>query len=281
MIKIFVVGCPRSGTTLVQKLLGARDDVYTCKETHYFQKIRRKGKWKALDYLMLSKNNVVDAFEFICANNELLGEYDPCQVGSLRSAALFLDEVMTSEAQSRRKVAWVEKTPPHVFDIGWIRRHIPTAKFVHVLRDGRDVVASMVDAARRFPQATAWRRYASLEMAIEEYNRCLRESLKYHRSQGHVFVRYEHILDDVERVCHQLYRSLGLDGEMVDLNFDGIDGQIVRSDEGWKSNWRGEIRDTRLVKFNRIFSDEQRSLIVSSLNAPPSRAARGVRTDWI
>lgn len=269
MVKIFVVGCPRSGTTLVQKLLGARDDVYTCKETHYLQSIRRVGKWKALDYLALSQSNVADAFEFIRCHNELLGEYDPSLVSSPRSAVLFLDHLMTSEAQSRGKLAWVEKTPAHLFYVGWIRRWIPTAQFVHVLRDGRDVVASMVDAAWRFPEAEAWKRYSHLETAIEEYNRCLRESLKHSRSEGHVLVQYEHILDDVEQVCHRLYRSVGLDGEMVNLDFDGVHSRIIRSDEGWKSDSKGKIRDTRLVKFDRLFDDEQRRLVVSRLHTPP------------
>lgn len=276
MKKIFVVGCPRSGTTLVQELLGARDDVYTCKETHYFQRIRRVGKWKVLDYLALSQSNVVDAFEFIRTHNELLGGYDLNRVSSPRSAVLFFDHIMTSEAESRGKLAWVEKTPPHLFYVGWIKRYIPTAQFVHTLRDGRDVVASMVDAARRFPQANAWKRYANIEIAVQEYNRCLKESLKYYGREGHVLVQYEHILEDAERVCHRLYESLGLDGEMLDLDLGEVHARVVRGDEGWKSDPGGEIKDTRLVKFNRIFNDEQRRLIIRCLELPPLGLEDGV-----
>lgn len=270
MKKIFVVGCPRSGTTLVQKLLGARSDTYTCKETHYFQKIRRIGKKKILDYLFLSQDNVLNAYEFICNHNELLKHYDPGGVTSLRSAVLFFDHLMTSEAKAKSKSAWVEKTPAHLFYIRWISRYIPSVQFVHVLRDGRDVVASLVDAAQRFPQASAWKRYADLEITIDEYNRCLKESLKNYGKEGHVFVQYEHILDGVEGVCNKLFASLGLESESFHLDLVGTHEEVVRSDEGWKNGFTGEIRDTRLVKFNQIFDEVQKSLVTNKVKELPS-----------
>jgi hypothetical protein len=271
MIKIFIVGCPRSGTTLVQKLLGARSDIYTCKETHYFQNIRRKGGKKILDYLILSQDNVLKAYDLICSQDELLGSHDPAGAKSLRSAALFFDQLMTSEAQARGKLAWVEKTPPHLFHIRLIRRHIPTAQFVHVIRDGRDVVASLVDAAQKFPQARAWKECADWETATGIYNRCLKESLKYCDGESHVFVQYEHILDDFEGACYRLYTSLGLESENTRLDLGVVHRRVVRRDEGWKTGGEGEIMDTRLVKFNRLFDERQKGLIIGNMMRLPAK----------
>jgi hypothetical protein len=219
-----------------------------------------------MDYLMLSRSNVADAFDFVRVHNELRGDYDPSRVTSMRSAVLFFDRIMTSEAQLAGKLAWVEKTPAHLFHIGWIKRCIPTARFVHVLRDGRDVVASMVDAAQRFPQARAWKRYANLQASVQEYNRYSRESLKYYGDESHVFVRYEHLIDSPELACDNLYRSLGLVGTVSDLDLDEVHRRVVRIDEGWKAGSEGVITDTRLIKFNRLFDDEEKSFIVSSLD---------------
>lgn len=258
MKRIFIVGCPRSGTTLVQKLLAASKNMYTCRETHYFQRIRRRGKEKLLDYLVLSPGKVLEAYKFICSNNELRKEYDPRKIRSLRFAALFFDQIMTSEAEARGKSAWVEKTPGHLFHIRLIKRYIPSAQFIHVIRDGRDVVASLVDAADKFPEM--WKKHSDLEGAIRFYNTRLEESLKYLGKEGHIFVRYEHILDDVPGVSHKLYQLLGL--QIEDLEDMGmVHQQVVRSDEGWKSGSVGGIKDTRLVKFNRILNDEQKELI--------------------
>lgn len=263
MKKVFVVGSPRSGTTLVQKLIGLREDFYSCKETHYFQLIRRSRRRNKLDYFGLRRANVRKAYEFIKQNNDLLGDYDYEEVKSLSAAAVQFDRILTAEAQARGKTGWIEKTPGHVFHISLIEKYIPSAQFVHVIRDGRDVVASTVDAARSFPDASAWKAYADLYVAIDRYNRCLMESTRYLDADGHVFVRYEHILDDVESTVDRLFDALGLDGGYRDLNLEstGIDETVTREDEGWKSDSVKKIKNTHLVKFNQIFSEEEKSHI--------------------
>lgn len=266
MKRIFIVGCARSGTTLVQKLLAAHKEVYTCKETHYFHRIRRRGKKKVLDYLAVSQQSVLEAYNFISSNNELLNQYDPGSVRTLRSAVLFFDEIMTSEAQARAKSAWVEKTPAHLVSIPLIRRYIRSAQFVHVIRDGRDVVASLVDAATRFPKR--WNKHRDLQTPIRLYNLRLEQSLQYLGGEGHVFVQYEHILDDAEGVSRKLCASLGLDPELS-LDLTGIHELVVRRDEGWKNDAKDEIRDTRLVKFNKLFNEEQRRFINSRVQDWP------------
>ena len=259
--RIFIVGCPRSGTTLVQTLLGSHSEIYTCRETHFFQRIRRAGKSKVLDYLFLDRAQVAWAYALIQSQNGLLLQHHPDQVRSFGSAAHFFEGLMSSEATARGRSAWLEKTPAHLFYIRLIRRHISSARFVHVLRDGPDVVASLVDAAQKYPQAAAWKRYGDLETAIAEYNRCLRESAKYFGNAGHVFVRYEHVLDDVDRVYHELLARLDLKDEDLCLDLAAIHEKIVRSDERWKSNPDGAIRDTRSVKYEQIFDAEQRRRI--------------------
>lgn len=265
MKKIFVVGCPRSGTTLVQAILGTHDDVYTCKETHFFQKIRRAGKSKVLDYFLLSQDKVVEAYEFICTHNELIEEYDPSQVRTPHSAAIFFDQLMTSEARVRAKSCWVEKTPAHLFYIPWIKHSITSAQFVHVIRDGRDVIASLVDAARKFPNKKAWKAYADLDVAINEYNRCLRESMKYYGNTGHFFVQYEQIIVGAEQLRRGLFAQLGLSDKRIKMELNEAHKHVVRNDEDWKGSHDGEISDTRLVKFHRIFDDEQKQLIVGRI----------------
>ena len=276
MIKAFVVGCPRSGTTLVQKLLGAHSDVYTCKETFYFLRIRRRGIGKLLDYLALSPSRVSEAYSFIRANDQLLRHHDLRGIRSMCSAAAFLDQLMTREAQARDKSAWVEKTPRHMFSIRLIERCIPSAQFVHVLRDGRDVVASLADAAEKYPQV--WSRHADLGNAVSVYNRFLQESLKYCGRRGHVFVRYEHILDDAEGVSRSLYAALGLRDMATQLDLTEVHQRVVRDDERWKAGSEGEIQDTRLVKFDRLFDKEQQAAIVRGVRRIPPRLDAAVLT---
>lgn len=269
MKKVFVVGCPRSGTTLVQSYLGARSDTFTLKETHFFPNIRRVGKRKIFDYLFLSQSRVLRAFGLIAAHNKLLHQYDPHTVTTFRSAVRFFDQMMSGEAQTRGKEVWLEKTPSHMFYIPLIKRHLPSVQFVHVLRDGRDVVASMVDTARRYPEAKAWKEHVDIATATDKYNRYMMESHKYYGSQGHTFIQYEQILDDPERSINRLFFHLGLENQKVQPALKGINKKIARSDEGWKADPKDEIKDTRLVKFNQIFNEEQRRFIIERIRKVP------------
>ena len=261
MKKIFVVGCPRSGTTLIQTILGSHDNIYTCKETHFFQRIRRVGKSKVLDYLVLSQNRILEWYELFSTHNELLKEYNLNRVKTPRSAVVFLDQFMTSEANARAKSAWVEKTPSHLFYVPWIKRYIPSAQIVHIIRDGRDVVASLVDAARRFPHDRAWKKFADLDVAINVYNRYLKESSKYIGKKDHIFVDYEQVVEDAEKASHSLFAQLGMNVGRIDLELNKVHKQVVGKNENWKDSHDGLISDTRLIKFNRMFDSEQRQFI--------------------
>lgn len=273
MNKIFVVGCPRSGTTLIQQLLGSREDIYTCRETHFFQNIRRKGWRKVFDHLWLSSDSVVRAYEFIQSNNQLLTQHDPSGIRTFPSAANFFDRLMTSEADARAMNAWVEKTPGHLRYVKLIQRHIPTARFVHVLRDGRDVVASMVDAAQRFPDADAWKSHRDLKTAVKIHNHFLEESLKYYGMNSHIFVQYEHVLTSAEVVREKLYSTLDLTGNGRFLDLGDLHSKIVRQDESWKADFRGDIVDTRLKKFNQIFTQDEKQFIADRIKHWPSDSA--------
>jgi len=59
---------------------------------------------------------------------------------------------------------WVEKTPDHLFYVKRIQQYIPDAAFIHIIRNGRDTVASLVDAARKFPDV--WEGPTSPELAV-------------------------------------------------------------------------------------------------------------------
>lgn len=276
MLKVFVVGCPRAGTTLVQKLLGMHADVHTCRETHFFQNVRRPGKREVFDYFRLPRHNALRAYEFVRAHNVLLEEHDPSGISSLRSATRFFEQMMTAEASARGKLAWVEKTPAHLFYIPLIKRYIPSTRFVHVIRRGQDVVASLVDVATSFPEAAAWRDITDLRGAIAQYNRCLRESSKYFGNEDHLFVKYERILDDIERVSRKLYILLGLKQQNLHLEtMAGIHAQVVSRNEYWKEDTAADIRDTRSVKFERLFDETQQQFVNTHIRSlSPEQRAR-------
>lgn len=60
------------------------------------------------------------------------------------SCGRFLDDVMQPYVRARGGLMWVEMTPPNARYMNHLAKMLPTARFVHMARDGRDVVSSVV-----------------------------------------------------------------------------------------------------------------------------------------
>ena len=168
--RAFLVGCPRSGTTLLQSMLFAHPEIYSFPETNFFLSL-----FGARDLLTMGtppQGSVRKLRELIRSIMELLGvaEYrrrarawEPilllpnfyvaarCNSISLRHNVKTFVQIVDAASLKAGRPIWVEKTPDHLFYVKRIQQYIPDAAFIHIIRNGRDTVASLVDAARKFP----------------------------------------------------------------------------------------------------------------------------------
>jgi hypothetical protein len=136
-------------------------------------------------------------------------------------------------AESEGKLRWLEKTPTHIFHIDEIVRSVPDARFVEIVRDPRDVLAS-----KKTRRMTVWtsgrytaaqRPFKHLEKAYDPLWDALawkaairagQEAALHYASQ--VFrVRYEDLVQDPERHVHSICEFLGLPFEpgMLDISY--------------------------------------------------------------
>jgi len=165
MRRIFVVGCPRSGTTLVQAMIARHPDVFSLRETCFLRAVLGdlELRWGDLgahsDRQWYHRAGLARS-----SGRRLLRELEqrhfahPWRKPAPRSWSAcvkryvkLLDAVASREGRSH----WVEKTPDHLLYLDEIALHVPDAMFVHVLRDGLDVVASVADADMHYHQQTA------------------------------------------------------------------------------------------------------------------------------
>ncbi len=129
---VFVVGCPRSGTTWLQLLLFQHPEVAGGQETHvfsnYLRSLDRRWQREAGDpsprKVGLPVNLTRSQFD------RLLRDFAAGVFGSLAST-------------KPGATVLVEKTPNHIYDWELILRLFPDAWFVHVIRDPRSVVCSL------------------------------------------------------------------------------------------------------------------------------------------
>jgi len=165
MRRIFVVGCPRSGTTLVQAMIARHPDVFSLRETCFLRAVlgdlelrwgdlgahgdrqwyHRAGMARSSGRRLLRQ--MEQRYSARPPRKPAPRSWPAC----VRRYVKLLDAVASREGRSH----WVEKTPDHLLYLDEIAVHVPDAMFVHVLRDGLDVVASVADADMHYHQQTA------------------------------------------------------------------------------------------------------------------------------
>ena len=129
---VFVIGSPRSGTTWLQNMLGSHGEIAALPEAFIFSRYVRSLEW---EWKRFGMGNSREPFE--------------------RGVSLFVEE-MYGAFLARKPTAHVvtDKTPEHAMFADMIEGYVPRARFLHLLRDGRDSVASMLRGKRWAPDWT-------------------------------------------------------------------------------------------------------------------------------
>lgn len=267
--RVFLVGCPRSGTTLLQSLLCAHPQVFSVPESHFYSKIPSANR-------VLRRSGFArrDAPVRFSALLESLG-LPPVEVRSpfvrdyLRGLAAALDRA-TLEAGKR---IWLEKTPRHLLFVGDIAHALPGSRFIHLLRCGPDVVASLYEVTRDYPEV--WGGPRSLEACVERWLRDTAISRRYEGAAGHFTARYEALTADPEGYLRELFAFIGApagDAVLAEvLSSYQRSAAGVTGGERWKEGVCGVIRPNR-EKFARL-TPERRAYV--SRRTRPFDAASG------
>jgi len=153
---VFIVGCGRSGTTLLRLMLLQSDELHIPLESGFFGTLSKRQsaygdftetrqRWFFIRDLQLnpatSKRKSFSVFEMTPREAEsILMEAAPTDLAGA-TAALF-----EATAQKHEKKRWGDKTPSYIRHLPELAEAFPDAQFVHLIRDGRDVAASMRDA---------------------------------------------------------------------------------------------------------------------------------------
>ncbi len=223
MQPIFIVGCPRSGTTLLQSLLAAHPQVTSFPETQFFLHL-----WGE-DLVRTLTERLRVFFTEDLKRPEFLETMEPQQSVAERVAwfTSILDELAAENSNS----IWVEKTPQHLFFIEDILRYLPEAKFIHVIRQPLDAIASLYLATRMPPQQNhGWGGPWSLERCVTMWKQSDREIKEWQRAKGkphkHLLVAYEELTEIPEKTLARCCKFIGI--EYSDLMLADYKSEALR-----------------------------------------------------
>jgi len=142
---VFVVGCPRSGTTLLQRMLDSHPQLAVANDTHFI--IRMIRDRAEIDPELTPKliKKIIQCPPF--SNLEIPPDSVSDLARGSKSYTEFIIALYTEYARIRRKALAGEKTPDYVKHLITLHQLFPWAKNIHIIRDGRDTTLSMLEWA--------------------------------------------------------------------------------------------------------------------------------------
>jgi hypothetical protein len=241
---VFVLGCPRSGTTVLYHMLlsagnfaiyRAESNVFNLLVPHFRGMRSQADRQQLLKTWLSSKLFRVSGLDAREVSDKIMAE--------CRSGGDFLRIVMEEIARKQGVGRWADCTPDHLLYMEEIKRQIPDALFIHIIRDGRDVALSY--AQQGWSSPLPWDRNERLGVAGLYWEWVVRKGREQGRRLGGDYqeVRFEELIADPRQTLLRL-------GEFIEHDLDYE--QIQRAGIGSISRPNTSFAEASEVGFNPI-----------------------------
>ncbi len=245
---IFVGGCGRSGTTLLREMLNRHSRIFCGPETSFFG-------------LPFDPANIA-----VMWGIDLHGLRD--EVKQHENLVSFAQWFFDQQAAQAQKARWADKTPNNIRAIGQILTQFPNSKFVHLIRDGRDVVCSL----RNHPKE----KIVNGKVLPNKVNRPISEctyrwlsdtsaGLVYRDHPRYMELKYEQLVEDPETSLRELcgFIDEAFEKQMLHASVAGVDelsaGRFVNNPNSGEQvhssrigRWQTELSSSEMTDFDNI-----------------------------
>jgi hypothetical protein len=198
-------------------------------------------------------------------HREDLSALFPARSRSLKRQIDGFVQILDTLALEQQKVCWIEKSPIHVAYIDIIERYIQPVQFIHIVRNGPDVVASLIDASRKYPDSFWADQYGSIDTCIALWKRAVTLTQENLHKPNHILVTYERLVEDTPAVLKDLCAFLGreFDPGMLE-GYSSAAERVILGKEGWKASTFNSIRNFN-TKFYEVFDAREQQYILDQL----------------
>ncbi|GIH75742.1 sulfotransferase family protein [Planobispora longispora] len=260
---IFILGCPRSGTTMLQLMTHAHPRIAIPPETRFmvaaYQRRLRFGdlddparRRELADWIVGRRQSRFHELKLDAAEVTEEIVQGPPTLGSA------LGIVLRAYAARFGKPRWGDKRPAYLQSADVLLRLFPDAQFVHLIRDGRDCVASLKEMPW-YDGST----YEAISVWAEAIDFARRSAPRLPPGSYHE-LRYEDLTRDPET---ELTRLCGFLGEEYDpaMCEPSRMARVVPSWKTWHERTRGEVTTARSGSWKDRLSRQEIALCESVL----------------
>lgn len=223
----FIVGCPRSGTTLLSVLLDRHPNICVTPETNFFNEIAPQLHKPDSPSVPEIFNRWERSNELSIDINKISARY-PDEYTGLASGLLI--EILDAYTKNKGKQICAEKTPQHLEHVPQILREINDAKILCMLRDGRDVVLSLM--------SMPWWQNKSIEDTAKLWKHYIRTMEVFQKSYPSQFktLKYEELIDTPKETLSEVMQFLNLKINKNQFNSNIPSGVVLSRSMEWKGN---------------------------------------------
>ena len=262
---MFVLGCGRSGTTLLYHMLlssggfavyRSESNAINLLEPRFGDLSKTGNKERLMRAWLSSKLFACSGLDAQAITSKVMAE--------CRNGGDFLRIVMGEIARQQNVERWADCTPEHLLHLKRIKETIPEALVIHIIRDGRDVALS--NAKLGYVRRAWWDRSPNVLASGIYWDWIVRKGRADGRLLGadYTEVRFEELISDPVRVLAML-------GEFIEheLNYEHIQrvgiGSVSEPNTSFKSDsdgefnpvgrWKSQFEPDLLATFEALVGD--------------------------
>jgi|GEM_PF-799703 len=259
---VFIIGSGRSGNTLMRALLVAQGEIAIPPESYVLgSAIREFYRYNYLPWQMLAR---LGLSRFESHPQFHTWEMDMLPVYHLalhfdreqQNFACLIDVLYSNYAKQHQPQArrWGDKTPMNTLYLDEIRQVFPHAQFVHMLRDGRDVVASYLQSGLYDDLPAAARRWLE---AIEAASQLGEKQGK----DGYLLVRYEDLVNEPLRIVQDTCSFLDIAYRKEMLEFWKRADELGDTYQNHHQKIHSPIKPDSIGSWQRQLSEQQQEQV--------------------